>query len=304
MASQPSGSSWMPEGASTFAADVDALIDFIFTMNVVATVVVAALLAYLVFAWRRRTSDQRATTEGKGSPALAAGWSIVLVGIGVGIVGWGFSGALDMSTPPEVALQIRGQAEKGTWSFVYADVDKPQSVIHVARGRSARLVLAAKDAPTEIAIPELRIKATVVPGRYTTLWFKANRAGDLDVRGNGGAVVGKLTAHEPDALSDLVAAGFDAGGGPSGEKLYTKKTCNACHSLDGTRLVGPTFKGLLGKTEELESGKTVTVDDAYLRKSLTDPAADVVKGFAPTMPKLDLTDKELDALVEFVKAQK
>ncbi len=304
MASQPSGSSWTPEGASTFAADFDALIDFIFTVNVVATVVVAVVLAYLVYVWRRRSTDQLAISEGRGSNVLAASWSIVFVGIGVGIVGWGFKGALDMSTPPEVAQQIHGQAEQGNWSFRYEGVDKAQPVIHVANGQGARLVLAAKDAPTEFSIPELRIKATVIPGRYTTLWFKATRNGDLDVRGNDGAVVAKLTAYAPDALSDLIEAGFQKGGGPSGEKLYTKKTCNACHTLDGTKTVGPTFKGLFGKMEALESGKSVKVDEAYLRKSLTDPAADVVKGFAPTMPKLELSDKELDALVEFIKAQK
>jgi len=88
-----------------------------------------------------------------------------------------------------------------------------------------------------------------------------------------------------------------------GRELYASKTCIACHSLDGTRGVGPSWKDVFGITEKLADGSSVTVDDAYLRESITDPNAKIVEGFAPAMPPLPLEDVELDALVAFIKAQ-
>ncbi len=82
----------------------------------------------------------------------------------------------------------------------------------------------------------------------------------------------------------------------------------ACHSLDGSRGVGPTFKGLYRRqTIVLQDGKavTITVDDAYLRESIRSPNAKIVDGFQPIMPAFsDLTDAEVEALVEFIEGVK
>lgn len=88
-----------------------------------------------------------------------------------------------------------------------------------------------------------------------------------------------------------------------GRELYTSKTCIACHSLDGTRGVGPTWKDVLGTQEKLTDGTTVTVDDAYLRESIMEPNKKVVESYAPSMPVIPMEDVELDALVAFIKAQ-
>jgi cytochrome c oxidase subunit 2 len=92
-----------------------------------------------------------------------------------------------------------------------------------------------------------------------------------------------------------------------GPKLYQEKGCFACHSIDGTPRVGPSFKGLLGKTERvLTAGKerSVVVDEAYIRKYISEPNFDVIEGFQPIMPKVSLTEDELNALVEFIKSLK
>jgi cytochrome c oxidase subunit 2 len=93
-------------------------------------------------------------------------------------------------------------------------------------------------------------------------------------------------------------------GPPSGSKLHQEKGCFACHSTDGTPRVGPTFKGLFGKTEVvLTAGKerTVAADEALIRNHITEPSVDIVKGYPPVMPKVSLTEEELTALVEFIK---
>jgi mono/diheme cytochrome c family protein len=96
-----------------------------------------------------------------------------------------------------------------------------------------------------------------------------------------------------------------------GKALYTSGGCSACHSLSGAPGAGPSFKGLAGGTSTLTTGQTVTVDDAYLERSITDPDAQVVKGYhqgimAPAVAGLGLSAKpdELRALVAFIKSLK
>ncbi len=87
----------------------------------------------------------------------------------------------------------------------------------------------------------------------------------------------------------------------TGQGLFASKTCIACHTLDGTRTVGPSFKGLWGRTEKLADGTEVVVDDAYFARSITDPMGQVVEGYPPAMPPLGLTDDEIAALAAYVK---
>ncbi|MFN0062167.1 MAG: c-type cytochrome [Myxococcaceae bacterium] len=88
-----------------------------------------------------------------------------------------------------------------------------------------------------------------------------------------------------------------------GKQLFAAKACSTCHSLDGSRLVGPTFKGLWGRKESTSAGE-VTVDDAYLRESMLQPAAKIVTDFPPAMPLMPLDDVEVQSLILFIKSQK
>lgn len=115
----------------------------------------------------------------------------------------------------------------------------------------------------------------------------------------------------PELLSTAFAGMGSGGGEPgvevdplvaTGKTLFASKTCFTCHSTDGSRLVGPTFKGLAGKEEKLTDGTTVTVDVAYLTESIKDPMAKIVEGYAPAMPPLPLTDDEIAALIAYISS--
>jgi cytochrome c oxidase subunit 2 len=92
-----------------------------------------------------------------------------------------------------------------------------------------------------------------------------------------------------------------------GKEFNFSKTCSSCHSDDGSVRVGPSFKGLFGKSEEMTDGKTITVDEVYLREAMMDPNKTVVKGFAAgAMPpfKGQLSDDNVNALVAYIKSLK
>jgi cytochrome c oxidase subunit II len=100
------------------------------------------------------------------------------------------------------------------------------------------------------------------------------------------------------------------GGGPAtGKALYSSLGCVGCHSLDGSKGTGPTFKGLAGSKVTLAGGKTVVADDAYLLNSILDPDALIVAGFQPGIMSATITPHSISttnakALVAFIKAQK
>jgi cytochrome c oxidase subunit 2 len=87
-----------------------------------------------------------------------------------------------------------------------------------------------------------------------------------------------------------------------GKKLYTAKGCSGCHGAKGEGIpgVGPELMGIYGTEIELQDGSKVKVDDAFIKESITNPAATVVKGFAP-MPNLGVSDSEAAALLEYLK---
>jgi len=119
-----------------------------------------------------------------------------------------------------------------------------------------------------------------------------------------------------DSVTDISAEGLPPieqpgqGGGPGaanvlpGRAVMIQKGCDACHSVDGTKSVGPSFKGLWGTRVELTDGTTDTVDEKFVEDMIHNPGKRVVKGFAPIMPKLPVTDAELDQLIEYLKALK
>ena len=94
----------------------------------------------------------------------------------------------------------------------------------------------------------------------------------------------------------------------TGASLYAQ-FCSACHSLDGHKLIGPTFKGLWGKKETVITAgkkKEIVVDAAYLKRAIVAPQADIVEGYALVpMPGFEdmLSAKEIELLVDFIKGK-
>src|SRR5579864_9406348 len=84
-------------------------------------------------------------------------------------------------------------------------------------------------------------------------------------------------------------------------KLLETKDCLTCHSIDGSEAIGPTLKGIYGRKTKLTNGSTIVADDVYLRESIVNPSAKVVAGFDDVMPKPELTDEEVNAIVEYLE---
>jgi cytochrome c oxidase subunit 2 len=92
------------------------------------------------------------------------------------------------------------------------------------------------------------------------------------------------------------------GAAATGEQTVRDLGCTTCHTVDGSDGVGPTWKGLAGSKVTLESGKTVTADDAYLEEAITDPGKQVVHGFRAIMPERKLTTAQVSSIIAYLRA--
>jgi cytochrome c oxidase subunit 2 len=175
-----------------------------------------------------------------------------------------------------------------------------------------RVELVSQDVIHGFFLPAFRVKRDVVPGMTNYAWFVASKPGSYDLFcsqycGTGHSAMITTVEALPEAEFALwltQGAGGIAAAKIDGRKLAEGKGCLGCHSLDGSPGVGPSFKGIMGRSVVvLTKGaeRTITVDDAYLRRSIVDPPADLVKGFPPIMPAFgDLKKDEIEALIEFI----
>jgi cytochrome c oxidase subunit 2 len=87
-----------------------------------------------------------------------------------------------------------------------------------------------------------------------------------------------------------------------GLQIAEANHCNDCHSPDGSRRQGPSWKGLWGKTVTLNDGTTLTADAAYITESIRDPKVKMVKGYPAAMAAYPLSDADINALIAYIQA--
>ena len=306
---------WLPRQGSTTAGSVDFLFHAITGISIFFFVLITVVLFYFIWKYRHRPG-----VEPQPSPEhnrlLEITWTVIPMLIVVWIFWKGFTGFLDLATPPSNAYEVQVLGQKWKWLFTY-----PNGVVddnlHVPPGESVRLVMTSQDVIHSFYVPEFRIKRDVLPGRYEKAWFEATAPGEYQLYcaefcgTSHSDMLAKVIVHpsRPDFdrwLSD--AGNFIAKLPPDklwegGQKLYTQRGCKQCHSVDGTSGIGPTFKGLWGHEAKLRDGSSVEVDENYLRESIVNPQAKIVAGYEPVMPTFQgrLKDREITAIIEYIK---
>jgi cytochrome c oxidase subunit II len=312
--SPPSPLFWLPKPGSTHAADTDLLYTALLVLSAVFTIGIFVTIAY--FAWKYRAQTRVANEIAEKTPdhntALELTWSILPLILVLGIFVWGFKGYLDLRTPPKDAINIQVTGQKWNWTFTYPD-GLSDNVLHVPMDSPVRLVLSSVDVIHSLYIPAFRIKMDAVPGRYTEMWFNATEPGEFPVFcaeycGTGhSAMLTRIVVHRPGGYESWLAEQakkLTSMPLPElGKQLYEKQGCKTCHSVDGSPLIGPSWKGLFGRASKMMDGQSIKADENYIRESIVEPQRRIVQGFSPAMPTYQgkLTDRELTALIEYIK---
>ena len=307
------GGFWLPEAASSSAASVDRVFQFIFWVCLVFFVLITVLAVWFVVRYRHRPGRKAADPVPHHNLALELTWSGIPLILVVVIFVLGFRGYLDLSTPPRGAYEVQVTAQKWKWSFTYPNGYVDEN-LHVPANTPVRLVMSSVDVIHSLYVPAFRIKRDVVPGRYATAWFEATRPGEYQVfcaeycGTDHSNMLATVVVHPEGEFERWLeeASNFLATLPPveAGRKLYQARGCAQCHSTDGSAKVGPTFRGLFGEPQTLASGERVVVDENYIRESILEPQAKVVAGYEPVMPTYQgrLKDEEIAALIAYIKS--
>jgi len=295
---------------------VDPVFKFIFGACLLLLGGIVATMICFVIRYRRSRAPEP-TSQAESNLWLETIWVVLPSVLVMAMFYYGWAGYLTLRTVPKDALPVTATARMWSWSFSYAN-GRTSPKLFVPVGRPVVVDLVSSDILHGFFLPAFRVKRDVVPGMKNHAWFVADKAGSYDLfcsqycgKDHSSMITTVEALPEEEFVEWLEQKGRPAAAGaekPDGARLAKEKGCLACHSLDGVRGVGPTFKGLYGGQQTvLQDGKplVLTVDDAYLRESIRSPNAKIVEGFQPIMPVIsDLTDAEVEALVEYIEGVK
>ena len=220
---------------------------------------------------------------------------------------------------PDDAIEIKVTGQSWFWTFDYPEGGSTLNELVVPVETPIKIVLSSTDVLHSFYIPVMRAKMDVLPNRYNVMWFDANQAGEYEIFcteycGTGHSNMNAKVIVMPQKMYEVWLA--EAGSADDdlpleelGAKLYSKKACNTCHTLDGTALVGPSYlqtSQMWGQERVFDDGSSAIIDENYVRSSILEPQIQIVAGYQGVMPTYQglLNDRELDALIAFLKTLK
>ena len=303
-----SGFTLFPEQASTFAMDVDALYFFIVAVTAFFALVVAVAVIYFGAKYRRRHEGEVGARI-EGNLPLELMWSVIPTIIAMVMFGWGASVYYHLRRTPDEALQVYAVGKQWMWKFQHLGGQREINELHVPLGRAVKVTMTSEDVLHSLYFPSFRQKMDVIPGRYTTLWFEASKVGTYHIfcaeycGTNHSRMIGQVVVLEPAQYQAWLAGGGEGSLAQRGGALFQQLACNSCH-LDTGQGRGPSLKDIFGKPVQLQDGSTVMVDEAYLRESILNSQAKIVRGFQPLMPTFQglINEEGLVSLIEHVKS--
>jgi cytochrome c oxidase subunit 2 len=299
-----------PRQASTMAGRVDALFFFLLAVSAFFVIIIALLIIGFAIRYRRRTASA------VGAPvhsalALEIFWTAIPLGLAMIMFVWGARLYVSMASPPPETEDVLVVGKQWMWKFQHMNGRREIDELHVPAGRAVRLTMTSEDVIHDLFIPAFRVKADVIPGRYSTIWFEATTPGRYHLfcsqycGTRHSAMTGVVVVMDPTEYAAWLAGGGGSSVSPveAGQKLFQDLACATCHLASGQGR-GPSLVGLVGRKVTLGTGEVVTADEGYIRESVLSPAAKIAAGYQPIMPTFQglVSEEQLLQLIEYIKS--
>ena len=304
----------MFSSASNFVNGVDSAFLIITGISVFFLVTLTATMIYFVVKYNKKKG--KPAVQIKDNSLLEITWITIpmLLVLYMFYIGW--EGFLPMRQAPSDAIQVTAIGSMWKYEFIYPG-NKSSDTLVVPINKSVKVNLGSKDVLHGFSVPSFRIKEDMVPQKKNYSWFTAGEQGDFDIYCTVYCGVNHSYMHsiirvvsEADYNKWLKALPVKTADNSLGLKVLQKNGCIACHSVDGTKSVGPTFKKLYGSTIDVTTAgasRKVKVDDAYIESSITDPNKDVAAGFPQGVMqsyKGIIKDNDIKLVSEYLKTLK
>lgn len=296
-----------PPQASAIAPYMDAFYFFLLLISLVGLVLVGLMVGVFSIMFRKEKNPQ--ATHIEGSTLLEATWTIIPLALFMICFVWGALLYFRIYNPPTNAMNIYIVGKQWMWKAEHPGGQHEINALHIPVDRDVQLTMISQDVFHSFSIPAFRVKREVIPGRYSTVWFRATQAGTYHLFCTQycgtlhSAMIGDIVAMPPDDYRKWIAGSTSGQSlAQNGERLFASLGCNSCHSgTSGAR--GPNLAGIYRSKLTLEGGRTVTADDEFLRGSILNPTTHQMAGYAPIMPTYQgqVSEEGLIDLVEYIK---
>jgi cytochrome c oxidase subunit 2 len=311
----------MPAVASAQAVPIDWLFDIDIRLISFFFALIVVPFTYSLIVFRQKDGDESDGQHIEGNTPLEIAWTVIplIIVVALGIVG--ADNLRQVMAVDPTAIEIKVVGFQWGWEFIYPD-GFSSTELHLPVNQQVVLKMESRDVLHSFWVPEFRVKQDLVPGRVTDYRITPILVGAYKVRCaelcgvshaymespvivEEQATYTAWVAKQAEAAKAAEAASADKPSPERGEKLYNESGCKACHSLDGAKGIGPTWKGLYGEVVQLTDGSTVPGDEAYIIESIKAPNAKIVEGYNPNaMPNFGLSDGKIADLLAFIKTLK
>jgi cytochrome c oxidase subunit 2 len=300
---------FFPERASANAADVDYLYFYLIAVTAVFTLLIFGLIAVFCIRFRRRPGNETGRPV-RTRVLLEVAWIVIPLGLALVMFFWGASAFFPNNRAPADSLDVYVVARQWMWKLQHSEGPSEINELHVPVGRSIRLLMTSQDVIHSFYVPAFRLKQDVLPGRYTTLWFRTTRPGEFALYcaeycgTKHSAMGGRVVVLSPEDYQRWLESGRSQSSTVArGMRLFLSLGCADCHR-DAPDARGPSLTGLLGSRVLLQDGREIVADESYLRESILDPAARLVAGYQPLMPVFRgrISEEDLLYLVAYLRS--
>ncbi len=308
--------------ASNFVQGVDTA--FLIILGISFFFLIGLTVVMLVFIYKYNNKKNPKATQIEGSVKLEILWTVIPFLITMLMFYYGWAGWKPMQKAPKDAMEITVYGRMWNFSFEYEN-GRRTDTLFLPKDQAVKLNLVAMDVLHSLYIPAFRVKQDMVPGlENNSMWFEPQKIGTYELYCaeycglQHSYMYTYVQVMEDSAFQTWIAdttqvaasAAIIDSPAATGKRIMQNIGCFACHTLDGTKLVGPTFKGLWESQRTVKTGKEtrqVIADEAYIKSSIYDPNDDVVDGFGKGLMlsyRGQLSDDDIANIVEYLKTVK
>jgi cytochrome c oxidase subunit 2 len=301
---------FVPPSASSLSGRVDALYFYLSGVTLFFVLLISGVLVFFVIKYRRRTPFEIPRPIA-GSHKLETLWSVIPFIIAMSMFAWGAQLYFQMYRPPQNAAEIYVVAKQWMWKIQHSTGQREINELHVPVGRKIKLIMTSEDTIHDFFVPAFRMKADVLPGRYTSQWFEATKPGTYHLfcaeycGMNHSGMIGSVIVMQPTDFDNWLS-GNSSQQAPAaaGQQLYETLGCVSCHGAAGEGGRGPALAGVFGSQVFLTTGRAIKADEGYIRESIVNPQAKLVNGFGPIMPTFQgqVSEEQLMQILAFIKS--
>jgi cytochrome c oxidase subunit 2 len=308
-----------PQYASNFVAGVD--LTFMIILGFSIFCLIALTIVMVVFIYKYREDKHPEAIQNEGNNKLEVIWTVIPVVLVLVMFYFGWMGWKPMKEPPNEAMHVKTIARMWNFSFQYEN-GKMTDTLYVPINEPVILDLVALDMLHSLYIPAFRVKEDMVPGQEKVMWFIPGTEGEFNLfcteycglehsyMRTEVKVMSKeaFDAWITDTTALITVVDRELTLAEQGWEVMRRNGCIACHSTDGSKLVGPSYLGGWGNTRNVVSGREkreITMDEEYVKRSVYNPNADVVKGFNKGLMlsyEGIVSEEEVELIIEYLKA--